>query len=302
MAPRINPCFLFLLTLGVSFFLTPESWAQVLSDHYSMSLRFGALIGQQRLALPPLPALKQNHRSKIGIQSAYVGGQINGLYYLPASDGAQVPILLYSGYSRAYSGALSYTTPSIGRVSLFGFGIYTGGSANFPINFSEAVIENNKMSTTSGAIGASVIHYGGEDSFLSFGSFGGLFLSESQTQYDYTTEDLNRNDGSRISFPITAEFKDWGPMAGLQAEARLWKFSARTHLMYAWDPTNPCVDLVIRGSVQSCFMNIDSTFGSWGFAVGFAGLHVTLLSRIWRKITDFDVTFERVTLSYGFSI
>jgi hypothetical protein len=270
----------------------------VLDDHYSLGLRFGALIGQQRLASPPLPSLDKNKKTKFGLQGAYVGGQIDGTYYIVASDGANVPVQLYSGYSRAYSGGLAYTSPSFGPYSIFAFGIYTQGAANFPINFSNVNFENSKLISKAGGMGANYVLSGDGDSFFKLGLFGGVFISVADTSFDYVMPEGGYTPGTPSSFDVTAGFTDYGPMGGLQAEITLWKFHARSFVMYARDFTNKCVDLHVNEFVQSCFTNIDSTFGSYGLSLGALGFNLTIYSKLWGKIDDFDVRFEKYQLGY----
>lgn len=268
----------------------------VLSDHYSLGLRFGALIGQQRLASPPLPSLAATKNHKFNIQGAYVGGHIDGLYYLTASDGALVPVRLYAGYARAYSGAFSYTSPSIGRYSLFTFGIYTRGAANFPINFSNVNFQDSKLVSISGGIGANYLLFGEGDSPLKLGAFGGGFVSKADAFFNYVPM------GTTTVFPISSEFTDFGPMAGLLAELHVWKFAARSFAMYAYDVTPQCVDLSVNTTPQKCFSRLNSSFGSLGASVGLFGFNVTVYSRVKGKINDFDIQFERYQLGYTLSL
>ena len=281
-----------LLLLGAGRIAVAQT---ALSDHYSLGLRFASLIGQQRLASPPLPSLEATKRHKFNVQGAYVGGHIDGTYYVTASDGAEVPVQLYSGYARAYSGASSYTSPSFGRFSLFAFGIYTRGAANFPINFSNVYFQDSKLISISGGLGTNYLLFGA-DFPLKLGLFGGAFISKADASFNYVPMVPSHN------FAISSRVTDFGPMAGVLAELHVWRFAARSFAMYAYDVTPQCVDLSVDSTAFPCFSKLNSSFGSIGASVGLFGFNVTVYSRIRGKIDDFDIVFERYQLGYTLSL
>jgi hypothetical protein len=269
----------------------------VIDDQYSLGSRFGALIGQQKLASPPLPSLETNERHKIHIQSAYLSGDISALYYFRASDGSMAPVLGYQGKSQAYSGALAYASPSIGRFSLFTFGLYTRGAANLEL-FGGAKFENSELVSTVGALGTNYVLFGAGDSPFKVGLFGGVFVSKVDSSYDYVA-----SSGSVSRFPVTADFVDYGPFAGVQAELRVWKLSARSFVMYAWDITKDAVDLYVNGYKQSSsLVKLNSSFGAIGASVGFYRFSISVYSRIWGKIDQFDIKFKKYQVGYTFPL
>jgi len=288
------------LTLFICF--VNISKGQVIDDQYSLNLRFAALIAQQRLASPPLPSLKVNQESKLGLQSSYIKGSIEAMYYFEASDGAMVPVRGYSGNSEAYSGALSYTSPSIARFSFFAFGIHTRGTSYIEIPWISATFQNNQNSATSMSIGANRVFLGNNDSFMRIGYFAGAFLSQASAQYDYVLTEGTVPPGSPPLFGVQSQFTKHGGLAGIQAEMSVSRLSLKSHLMYAHDFTQPCVDIKIYNTVFPCYLDVDSTFVSVGASVGLWGFSFSLYSQIWNKIENFDIRFKKYQLSYTLSL
>lgn len=269
---------------------------------FSVGTRVASLITQNRLASPPLPDLGRDDRHRFTPQGVYISGSIYGDF--GQSQGI-ISNSSYKGTPEGWGGGLAYRSPSIGRVSLFAYGLYTKSSSDYQVTFNsvsspDLSIENSETIAKSYAGGLSVLLLGDIDTFFAFGAFGGGFYSESETNYDYNYASPPL-PGYDTRYYHHWENKFYGYTTGVQAKIRIWKFSVSSVAVYAKDLSNHCMRQTTAAGDWPCQTTVDNSFKSVGVSAGFGGLSVGVYSKLISLITRYDLDVKSYRASYTIS-
>jgi len=273
-------------------------------DYLTVGLRVAALIAQSRIASPPLPELGRDKKHHFTPQVAYLTGRIFGDF--GKSQGV-ITDASYTGEPEGWGYGLAYQSPTVGRLSLFAYGLYTHSSSNYAVTFNspnspDLKIDNSRTQAKAMGTGLSLLVVGDTDSFFAAGAFGGGFYSDVNTKYDYVYASPPL-PGYDTTYFHNWTSKDHGITTGLQAKIRVKKFSITALAVYTRDLSGQCIpEADAAGNYYPCNASIDNSFTAYSVSVGYRGLSVGLFSRLNSEIEASDVKLRKLQASYTLSL
>ncbi|MBS1985317.1 MAG: hypothetical protein JST16_14205 [Bdellovibrionales bacterium] len=290
-----------------ALFASAGAHAADMADYMTVGLRVAALVTQERLASPPLPGLGRDSEHHFTPQVGYLTGKVSGDF--GASEGLNIAGNgNYSGKPSGYGVGLSYRSPSIGRASLFAFGLYTHSSSNYYVDFNSQLttpnltIHNSATAGKSGALGVNVLLVGDTKTFFAMAAFGGVFYSRVHMEYDYDY-DSPPAPGFDTHYHHAWDSDDYGPLTGLHATTRIGRFSVTALAMIVHDSSNRCVKLGdAAGNSYPCMATLDNSFSSISVSADYRGLSAGIYSQLNASIQSRDVTIKKYQVSYTLSL